>query len=151
MRIEAIDPAATKLVYAGLAGASGTGTWISAASDVVVQLLGVPLPVVLGAATGAFLARAYLPSSDPVTGEHIGFFRALAVSIGWTLAGSIAAPVVHAAVPTVATLVPGMGPLTLPAGALAGIAGLVAAAPAWWPRVWPWIAARLPGGKGGGT
>ena len=40
------------------------------------------------------------------------FFRALAVSIGWTLAGSVAAPLVSALAP----LLPGAGALKLPAG-----------------------------------
>ncbi len=128
-------------VAAGLAASSGVATVVATIGEVTTQVLGVPLPVLLGAATGAFLARAYLPAIG-ADGQPLNFFRALGISIAWTLAGTCSAPLVHAVLP----LLPGLGALKLPAGALAGVAGLVAAAPAWWPKVWPLIAARLPGG-----
>lgn len=129
----------TTTVLGVMAASSGAAAIVGTIGEVTTQILGVPLPVVLGAATGAFLARAYAPALD------IGFFRALAVSVGWTIAGSVAAPFVGAML----LVIPGLGALKLPAGALAGIAGLVAAAPAWWPKVWPVIAARF--GLGGGN
>lgn len=129
----------TTTAAGAMAASSGAAALFATVGEVTTQVLGVPLPVVLGAATGAFLARAYMPALE------IGFVRALAVSIGWTLAGSIAAPLVSSLLP----LLPGLGSLKLPVGALAGIAGLVASAPAWWPKVWPLVAARLPGGGNG--
>lgn len=128
--------------------ACGGGAWISSISEAAIKLLGVPLPVVLGAAAGAFLARAYLPSAR-ADGTPIGYFRALAVSAAWTVGGSAGAPMVHSLVPALLGAVMPGTTLALPAGALAGIAGLIAAAPAWAPKIWPLIAARFGGGKGG--
>lgn len=135
-------------LWKAAAAACGGGAWLTSLSDAAVKLLGVPLPVVLGAAAGAFLARAYLPS-ERADGTPIGYFRALTVSAAWTVGGSAAAPMVHALVPALVGMVIPGSTLALPAGALAGIAGLIAALPAWGPKLWPLIAARLSGGKGG--
>lgn len=65
---------------AGVAAAGGLGAYFSGAQEVVLQVFGVPLPVVLAAATGAFGARSFL--------EPVGFWRALSASLMWTAVGA---------------------------------------------------------------
>ena len=127
-----------KPIWYFLAAIFGSGAaWASALGDAAMQFLGVPLPVVLGAAAGAFLARAYLPAVDDA-GKAVGYLRALAGSAAWTIAGSVGSPTAAAIVPA---LLPGS--VVVPAGAIAGLAALIASAPAWWPRVWPLIVDRF--------
>jgi hypothetical protein len=94
------------------AAASAAGTWLCSAADVAVQLFGVPLQVVLAALTGALGARVFLPPQP--------FWRAVAVSLMWTLAGAFGAQLVM----WLAELWLDQPP---PAGALAGIALVTAA------------------------
>lgn len=71
------------LPAAGVVAASAAGTWISLAADVALQLFGVQLPVLLAALTGALIARVFLPPAP--------FWRAVATSTLWTLAGAFLA------------------------------------------------------------
>lgn len=63
---------------------TGAGAILADAGEIALQLVGVGLPVVLAAFTGAFLARAYAPPAN--------FWRALGASCLWTVAGCAAAP-----------------------------------------------------------
>lgn len=124
-----------------VAGASVAGAVLTAAGDVALQILGVPLPVVLAAIAGAMLARAYLPP--------VGFFKAAARVLGWVVLGCALAPSAQA---IVAKVLSG----ALPTNALAGMAAIVAAAEAW-PMLLRWLRAEFPGvwtrifgAKGGG-
>jgi hypothetical protein len=93
------------------AAVSAAGTFWSLIGDVAVQLLGVPLPVALAAATGAFLARTY-QDAQPI-------LRALSGSFCWVVGGCALAPLAG----PVAEKYAGV---TLPAGALAGMAFAIA-------------------------
>lgn len=94
---------------AAVAAGSGVATVLSAIGEVTVQILGVPLPVVLACGTGAWIARAYTPSTN--------LFAAILATAGWTIAGCVLAPLAQAV---------GKGVLgfDLPTNALAGV-GLV--------------------------
>lgn len=115
MRLElASDPILQQKSAAALvAGASGAGTLLATAKTWALELLGVPLPVVLAAATGAFGARFFLAEGP--------FWRGLASSAFWTLAGSFGVQLVLWVASQWITAQP-------PAGVLAGgsliIAGL---------------------------
>lgn len=102
----------TQETVAAVAAASGIGTVITVAADVATQLLGVPLPVVLAALTGACGARVFLTPQS--------FGRAFWTCVFWTVAGACSAQLVL----WLASWWTGSTP---PAGALAGIA-LVSAA-----------------------
>lgn len=108
----AADPAVQKTA-AGAAAAAGAASWIAIAADWALQLFGVPLPVVLASAAGAFLARTMLPVGAP--GRAVGTFFA------WTLIGAFGADLAHVG------LASWMGK-ELPTGAVAGSAALVALA-----------------------
>jgi hypothetical protein len=95
------------------AAASAAGTWWSLLGDAAVQLLGVPLPVVLAAATGAFLARTY-QVAQPI-------LRAVAGSASWVVGACALAPLA-------APIAEKYAGIALPAGALAGAAFAIALA-----------------------
>ena len=63
-----------------MTGATG---WLSAAGEIAVQLLGVPLPVVVGATAGALLARG---SQEPVP-----FWKAGLSTLVWIIVGCVCA------------------------------------------------------------
>lgn len=107
MSLEAQSSAA-----AAVATGSGVGAVLSAIGEVTVAILGVPLPVVLAASTGAWIARSYAPAAN--------FVPALLATLGWTIAGCVLAPLGKA---LVKHYVPG---LDLPTNALAGLALVVA-------------------------
>ena len=100
--------------WACAAAASAAGSAMSAAGDVATQLLGVSLPVVLGAVAGACLARAYAPT--------IGFMSAIAASAVWTVAGCVLAPLVPSVAKLALAKFAGVDGFELPAAALAGVA-----------------------------
>src|SRR6267142_6237471 len=66
------------------AATAGAATWWSLIGDAAMQLLGVPLPVVLAAATGAFLARTYQTATPLI--------RAIAGSASWVVGACALAP-----------------------------------------------------------
>lgn len=70
------------------ASATGAAAIVSMIGEVTSALFGVPLPVVLAAVTGAFIARSYTPASN--------FFAAIMATIGWTFAGCSLAPLATA-------------------------------------------------------
>jgi len=63
-----------------MTGATG---WLSAAGEIAIQLLGVPLPVVIGATAGALLARG---AQDPVP-----FGKAVIRTGLWIIVGCVCA------------------------------------------------------------
>lgn len=80
-----------KLVYpASLAFGVGSAcaSALTAASDVAMQLVGVPLPVVLAAIAGAMVARSYTPSTN--------YFSAISATLCWTVGGCALAPLLQA-------------------------------------------------------
>lgn len=137
MRLESFDWLGPKVATICGAAAGSVGTALAMAGELATQLLGVPLPVVMGAAAGAGIARSLM---DPV-----GFVRALLVTGAWTIAGCVGAPLAQA----------GLGKagleLALTPNVLAGLAALVAASPFWVPRVWPFAQAWLTKKTGGGA
>ena len=102
-------------------------------SDMALQILGVPLPVVLAAAAGAFIARSYAEKSS--------FGRALAMVAAWTVAGCALAPLAQAVFAAGAARL-GLE-LTLPTNVMAAFAGVMSAASWWLPIVWPMVLSRL--------
>lgn len=91
--------------------ATGVAAAWAAAKGVALELFGVPLPVVLAAATAAFAARSFLP---PTT-----YTRALIGGMIWTLLASFLA--------NFASALAGVWlEKGLSAGALAGVALLIA-------------------------
>jgi hypothetical protein len=106
---------------ASCAGAAVTaaGTWWSLLGDAAVQLLGVPLPVALAAATGAFLARTY-QDAQPL-------WKAFAGSASWVVGACALAPLAGPITEKLAQKFAGIE-LQLPAGALAGMAFAIALA-----------------------
>lgn len=101
---------------AATAAATGIAAALSALKGAALELLGVPLPVVLAAATAAFAARSFLP---PTT-----YLRAFASGIVWTLVGvylsNLALTIAldkepkSAMLAGVALLIAGLGPLCWP-------------------------------------
>ena len=112
MRAYAADIATQKAVAGVAAAASGSGAVLATVKGWVLELFGVPLPVLLASAAGAFGARVFLPEAP--------FWRALALSTFWTMAGGWLAELVRWGL---ARWLAG----EMPTGALAGIALLVAA------------------------
>ena len=96
------------------AAVSAAGSVMTTVSDVASQLLGVPLPVVLGAIAGAFLARAYAPPT--------GFLSAAMASAIWTVAGCVLAPFAPSVAKVLLAKFAGVDGFDLPAAALAGVA-----------------------------
>lgn len=119
------------------AAAGAAGTVISFISEIAVQTLGVPLPVVLASAAGAGLARAQ--------GDPVSFVKAAWLTALWTAIGCICAPFAQALLPAILK-VAGID-LVLPSNALAVVAAAVSSVSWWGPIVWPLILAKF--GKGG--
>lgn len=113
------------------AAAAGTGAaaFITALADVSTQLLGVPLPVVLAACAGAFVARSYASSAEQ------GFASAALATLGWALAGCVLAPLASWALEQAFSG-------KLPTNAMAGLALIVAAG---LPMALPIIREKAPG------
>ena len=118
MKLALADPIAqTKLAAAAISTSSGAGAVLAIVKDWVTELFGVPLPVLLAAATGAFGVRTYLPAATLI--------RALLGSGAWTLVGtysaqlglSVASAVFNAQVP--ATAIAGVALLFAALGQLA--------------------------------
>lgn len=113
------ESAATALVAALVA-------FVAAAKGVALELFGVPLPVVLAAATGAFAARTFL---QPTT-----YVRALGAGFVWTLIGVFGSSLVL-------SLLAGWTGKEIPAPALAGAALALALGGQ---LFWPVIVSRAP-------
>jgi hypothetical protein len=109
---------------------TGSASWLGFMKDIALELLGVPLPVVLAAATAAFFAGSFRPAT--------GFGRAFTAGICWTLLAVFMTNLIAAAIAYYAGA-------PVAAGALAGIAVLAAGAgQLLCPLLWPVIVARLP-------
>lgn len=122
------------MTWCGAAAGAATAA-LSILGDITMQVLGVPLPVMMGAAAGAAVARSVL--------LPVGFLRAALMTGLWTVIGCSGAPVAQALLKAGALGIT----LDLPTNALSGIAAGLAAAPWWWQFVWPAIQRRL--GLGG--
>ena len=109
----------------GAASAAAGSAWLAVVADFAMQVFGVPLPVVLCAAAGAFIARSYAPA--------VNFIRALAASCAWVCAGGGRA--------RVGLWGGGLGGGVVPATVLAGLAFAIAAAG---PLLWPVVIEKLP-------
>jgi hypothetical protein len=112
--VSGADLATQKTLAAVTAAASGSGAVLATVKGWVLELFGVPLPVFLAAAAGAFGARVFLPEAP--------FWRALALSTFWTLAAGWLAELVRWGLARWLA-----GEAEMPTGALAGIALIVAA------------------------
>lgn len=96
-----------------------TVTWLTSVSEATTAILGVPLPVLMGAIGGAFLARSYAR-------PDMKYLTAVIESIAWTFAGCLSAPVVlevteksgfgvpTAALALIALLIAALGPKLFP-------------------------------------
>jgi len=113
--------AAGAIVSAGAAG------WFAQAGEIAVQLLGVPLPVVLAAIAGAFLARTYQ--------EPCSYISALGRSFGWVVFGCAGAQAAVAITSTASET------FKVPVGALAFIALLISGLA---PKLWPVLVEQAP-------
>lgn len=102
--------AAHDVAQGALACAAAAGSWLAFVKDLALELLGVPLPVVLLALTGAAGARFFSPPSP--------FWPGLVATSLWTIAGC---GVAQLALWGTGQFVGGIAP----AGALAGVALLV--------------------------
>lgn len=96
---------------ASTAAATGTAAALVAAKGMAMELLGVPLPVVLAAATAAFAARSFMPTTT--------YSKALCGGLVWTLIGVFLSSLILSGV----ALWTGKEPA---AASLAGVALLVA-------------------------
>lgn len=132
MRLQHIPwPGQVEFGAAGICSAiAAVGTTVS---DVAVQIIGVPLPVVLAAAAGAFIARSYA--------AEVSFGRALGIVLAWTLIGCALAPLAQAVF--TATAAKFGFDVRLPPNVMAGFAGIAAAAPWWVALLWPMVLKRL--------
>lgn len=111
MTLGAADPNVQQAI-AATAAASGVAAWWTMAADIAQVVFGVPLQVVLAAATGAFAARSFRCSTT--------YMKALGSGFCWTLFGVFFCQAAMWA----ATKVLGDKP---PPGTLAGVALMVAA------------------------
>ncbi len=107
----AADPAVQKAVMA-TAAASGGVAWWATAKEIALELFGVPLPVVLAAATGAFGALSFVSATS--------YMRTLGTGALWTVIGTYGAQLAL-------SLVSAYSGAQIPPAALAGAAILVAA------------------------
>lgn len=94
-----------------VAAASGVAAWATVAADVALAIFGVPLPVVLAAATGAAGARTFVP--------HVSYARAVIEGLLWGAVGVFTAQF--------ALWIVSLFSSTIPTGALSGAALLVSA------------------------
>lgn len=136
MRLESLDWLGPKVATICGAAAGSVGTALAMAADAAMQLFGVPLPVVLGSAAGAGIARSML---DPVP-----FWRALFVTAAWTVAGCVGAPLAQALLGKAGIA------LDLTTNVLAGLGIAIASAQWWVPKVWPMVMERLSKREEGG-
>jgi hypothetical protein len=74
-----VEQKAIAQASATVAGGSFAGAWWATMHEVALSVLGVPLPVVLFAAFGSFLAGTYRPAS--------GLLRAFGSSLCWMVVG----------------------------------------------------------------
>ena len=105
------DPGVQKALVA-TAAASGTAAWWAAAKEIALELFGVPLPVVLAAATGAFGALSFVSSTS--------YAKTLTQGVLWTLIGTYGSQLAL-------SLIGAWAGGQIPTGALAGAAILVSA------------------------
>lgn len=100
---------------AALGAASGIGAGFAIVKEIALEIFGVPLPVVLAAATGALWARATQPQQT--------FLRALWATVAWTATGAFLAALARY------LLGAGLGTVgvtaEIPGAALAGLALLI--------------------------
>ena len=112
------EPISTKAAAGSIAASSGAGAALAGVKGWVLELLGVPLPVVLAAATGAFGARYFMHEAP--------FWRGLGASLVWTLVGSFATQAVGWAASIWISAAMPAGALALPALVVAGAGQWVA-------------------------
>lgn len=106
--------------------AAGIAAVLGAVKGIALELFGVPLPVILAAATAAFAARSFLPPTS--------YPRALVAGMVWTL--------VAVFLSNLAIAVAGIWlDKELPAAALAGVALLIAGLGQ---LLWPVLREKLP-------
>jgi len=113
--IVAADPNIQATTLAA-ATASGFAAWWAVATDIVLAVFGVPLQVMLASACGSFGARAMLPATT--------YGRALGGGLMWAMLGGWAAQLAQAIISYLISA-------SLPVGALAGCAIIVAAIGQW--------------------
>lgn len=126
------------LLFAGVCEAASLAATIS---EVAVEWVGVPLPVVFAALAGAGVARSYTPPGN--------FFAALLATTGWAICGCILAPLLQAVFAMVGITLPVNGQA---ACALITAAGLPLALPILKekaPEILRYWLDKLKGSKGG--
>lgn len=109
-----------------VAGTSGVAAYIVIFEGISSAFLGVPLPVVLAATTGAWFARSIAPTTN--------FFSAFFRTVGWTIVGCALAPLANAGVKHFFNV-------DLPTAAHAGLALILSGG---LPMVLPVIQQKLP-------
>ena len=112
IRITAIDPAVQGTTAAVAAG-SAIGSWWAVAAQVAVELFGVPIQVVIAAITASFTAQTFRPLS--------GVLPTLGSGTLWAMVGSFGANFAVVALNAWFSI-------SIPAGALAGVAMIIAGA-----------------------
>lgn len=114
-------------ITAGATGAAaGIAAILGAVKGIALDLFGVPLPVILAAATAAFAARSFLPPTS--------YPKALVAGMVWTL--------VAVFLSNLAIALAGLWlDKELPAAALAGVALLIAGLGQ---LLWPVLREKLP-------
>lgn len=103
---------AVQHAVAATAAATGAAAWWATATEVASAVFGVPLQVVLAAATGAFAARSFQTGTT--------YLKALGAGISWTIIGIFCCQIAV----WILTKYLGEAP---PAGASAGAALIVSA------------------------
>lgn len=111
MSLNAADIAVQQAI-AATATVTGVAAWWAIATEVASAIFGVPIQVVLAAATGAFAARSFKPGTT--------YLKALGAGLAWTTIGIFCCQIAI----WVMTKAIGEPP---PTGAAAGVALIVAA------------------------
>ncbi len=117
----------------GLAATSACVAGVTALSDVTTQIVGVPLPVLMAAAAGAFVVIAF---------AEMAAMKAAAVFAALMIAGCAGSPLLEAAALWAAQRWV-TAEFAVPGGIKAFAALAIAAAPLWLPRVPAFVRAVL--------
>lgn len=113
---------------------SGCAAVATTLSDVTMQIVGVPLPVLMAAAAGAFVVIAFA--------ETVNAFKAAAIFVGLLAAGCAGAPLLEAVSLWLAKK--NDIDLNVPGGLRAFAALAIASSPYWLPKAWPYLKGFIP-------
>lgn len=112
-KITAMDPASAQTVSSAIAATSALGTWWAAAAEIATEIFGVPIQVVIAAITASFTAQTFRPMASVAATLCSGTL--------WAMIGSFGANFTAIALGAWFNV-------TIPSGAHAGVAMIIAGA-----------------------